>query len=304
MDYREFLDAMVDSVKKIVGEEAEVIIHHVTKNNGVLLDGLVIMENDRHFSPTIYLNGFYSNYLGGREIDEIAQNVYQIYLANRNNIRIPEDFFLEFGKLRGQIAFRLINFDRNRELLKRIPHRRWKDLAIVYFVVYDNIDKDRAVVTVYNNHLKLWGVTEQEMYEAAMENTGKLYPAEIKPMNQVVSDMILKESAEGDNIEELISHVNRMNEEFPMYVLTNRMKTGGAACMLYEGLLDWFTKHIEADVYIIPSSIHEVILIPIDGEVSKEGLTDMVRSVNSEELSREEILSDTIYVYTRSGGFE
>lgn len=303
MNYQEFLDACVDSVRKIVGKEAEVVIHRVTKNNGIVLDGLVIMERSRHFAPTIYLNDYYAKYLAGCGIEDIAGRIYRLYLSNCNNLTLPEDFFLDFGKLRAQVAFRLISYERNKELLAKIPHRRWKDLAIIYFVVCDNIDKERAVVTIYNNHLKLWDVTENELYELAMINTPRLYKPVMRPMNQVVSEMILKES-DDDNIEELIEHVNRMNEEFPMYVLSNEMKTQGAACMLYKGLLAGFTKHIEADVYIIPSSIHEVILVPIDGDVTREGLADMVKSVNQTELSVEEILSDEVYVFTRKNGFE
>lgn len=303
MNYQEFLDACVDSVKKIVGKEAEVVIHRVTKNNGIVLDGLVIMEHSRHFAPTIYLNDYYAKYLAGCGIDDIAARIYRLYLSSCNNLTLPDDFFLDFEKLKDQIAFRLISYERNKELLRKIPHRRWKDLAIIYFVVCDNIDRERAVVTIYDNHLKLWDVTEKILYELAMKNTPRLYKAVLRPMNQVVSEMILKESNE-DSIEELLEHVNKMNEEFPMYVLSNEMKTQGAACMLYDGLLAKFTNHIEADVYIIPSSIHEVILIPIDGEVTREGLADMVRSVNQTELSVEEILSDEVYVFTRKNGFE
>ena len=95
-----------------------------------------------------------------------------------------------------------------------------------------------------------------------------------------------------------------MNEEFPMYVLTNSYRSYGASCMLYDGLLMKFARHIEADLYVVPSSVHEIILIPVDGDVTKEGLDEMVRNVNSTELSKEEILSDTAYLFTREKGFE
>lgn len=304
MVYQEFLNAVMEGVKKIAGEEAEVLIHQVTKNNGIVLDGLVVMEGGKRFSPTIYLNEYYSEYLEAGDIDEIAGKVYRLYLENCNNIVLPEAFFLNFEELKGQIAFRLVSFEQNRRLLEQIPYRRWKDLAIVYFVVCDNLDKERAVVTIYNNHLELWNVGEEELYRLAADNTPRLYKAQICPMNQVISDMILKESEHEENVEELISNVNRMNEEFPMYVLTNEMKNYGAACMLYNGLLQDFTRRIQADIYIIPSSIHEVILIPVDEDISRESLVDMVQNVNKEELSREEILSDTVYFYSREKGFE
>ena len=303
MNYQEFLNAVVECVRKIAGKEAEVFIHRVTKNNGIVLDGIVIMKNGSNFSPTIYLNGYYSMYLSGCELDEIVRRVYDIYLNSIGNVTIPDDFFMSFEKLRNNVAFRVINYERNEKLLENIPFRRFKNLAIVYFVVIDDIEEGRGIVTIYNNHVGYWNINEDILYNCAMINTPRLYPAEIKPMNQVVSDMILKESNE-DNIEELIAHVNRMNEEFPMYVLTNSYRSYGASCMLYDGLLMKFARHIEADLYIVPSSVHEIILIPVDGDVTKEGLDEMVRNVNSTELSKEEILSDTAYLFTREKGFE
>lgn len=303
MNYQEFLNAVVECVRRIAGKEAEVFIHRVTKNNGIILDGIVIMKNGSNFSPTIYLNGYYSMYLSGCELDEIVRRVYDIYLNSIGNVTIPDDFFMSFEKLRSNVAFRVINYERNEKLLENIPFRRFKNLAIVYFVVIDNIEEGRGIVTIYNNHVGYWNISEDILYNCAIINTPRLYPAEIKPMNQVVSDMILKESNE-DNIDELIAHVNRMNEEFPMYVLTNSYRSYGASCMLYDGLLMKFARHIEADLYIVPSSVHELILIPVDGEVTKEGLDEMIRNVNSTELSKEEILSDTAYLFTREKGFE
>ncbi len=303
MDYQKFLNAVVECVREIAGKEANVFIHRVTKNNGIVFDGIVIMKDGCNFSPTIYLNSYYSMYLSGCEISEIVKKVYEIYESSMGNVTIPDDFFMNFDKLRENVAFRIINYDRNRELLEKIPHRRFKNLAIVYFVVIDDIENERGIVTIYNNHMEHWNVNEELLYHCAMKNTPRLYQAEIKPMNQVVSDMILKESVE-ENVDEMIAHVNRMNEEFPMYVLTNSYRSYGASCILYEGLLMGFASHIEADLYIVPSSVHEVILIPVDGDITKDGLDEMVRSVNSTELSKEEILSDSAYLFTRENGFE
>ncbi len=303
MNYQEFLNAVVDCVKKIVGKEAEVFIHRVTKINGVVLDGIVIMAKGSNFSPTIYLNGYYTMYLSGCEIEEIAGKIYKLYIANSGFVTVPEDFFTNFEQLRDKIAFRLVSYDRNRELLDRIPHRCFMNLAIVYFVVIENVDCGRGIITVYNNHMEHWGVEEEVLYELAMKNTPKLYPPEIKPMNQVVSDMLLKEGKDID-VDTLIAHLDSMNEQFPMYVLTNIYRSYGASSMLYEGLLEKFTAHIESDLYIVPSSVHELILIPIDGEITRAGLDDMIRSINKTEIAREEVLSDSSYIYTRENGFE
>ena len=303
MNYQEFLNAVVDCVKKIIGEEAEVFIHRVTKINGVVLDGVVIMKKDSNFSPTIYVNGYYTMYLSGCGIEEIAEKIYELYLANRGVISVPSDFFMDFDKMENCIAFRLISYDRNRDLLEKIPHRRFLNLAIVYFAVIDSVDNGRGIVTIYNNHLAHWNVDEQQLYDLALKNTPVLYPAQIKPMNQVVSDMILREGEDMD-VDTLIAQIDTMNSQFPMYVLTNTYRSYGASCMLYDGLLDKFTAHVQADIYVVPSSVHELILIPVDKDITREELDEMIRTINKTELSREEVLSDCSYIYTRENGFE
>lgn len=100
MNYQDFLNAVVDCVKKIVGKEAEVFIHRVTKNNGIVLDGIVIMTRHSNFSPTIYLNAYYTMYLSGCEVDEIAGKVYKIYVDNCQTVSIPSDFLRIFTVLR------------------------------------------------------------------------------------------------------------------------------------------------------------------------------------------------------------
>ena len=185
--------------------------------------------------------------------------------------------------------------------MEKIPHRCFLNLAIVYFAVIDNVDNGRGIVTIYNNHLEHWKVGEELLYKLAMKNTPVLYPAELKPMNQVVSDMILKEDRDID-VDTLIAHVDSMNEQFPMYVLTNTYRSYGASCMLYDGLMRKLALRMNTDFYIIPSSVHELILIPVAEDITRDDLDDMIKSINSTEISKEEVLSDTSYIYTRENG--
>ena len=115
--------------------------------------------------------------------------------------------------------------------------------------------------------------------------------------------MILKEDRDID-VDTLIAHVDSMNEQFPMYVLTNTYRSYGASCMLYDGLMRKLALRMNTDFYIIPSSVHELILIPVAEEITRDDLDDMIKSINSTEISKEEVLSDTSYIYTRENGFE
>lgn len=84
-----------------------------------------------------------------------------------------------------------------------------------------------------------------------------------------------------------------------MYLLTNQTKLYGATCLLYKDILKEFTDKLDANLFIIPSSVHEVILVPVSDALSNEYLTDLIREVNATELSLDEALSDHVYLYTR-----
>ena len=88
----------------------------------------------------------------------------------------------------------------------------------------------------------------------------------------------------------------------PMYVLSNKSKLNGSGCLFYHNLLHNLCEKLECDLYILPSSIHEVILIPAYDHDSYDELTSMVKEVNSTQLSKEEILSDHVYFYSRETG--
>lgn len=300
MNYEEFVSAVADCVKKRLDKEVDVLIHKVTKNNGVILDGLVIMEPERKYSPTIYLNSYFDRYMHGMPMEEIAASVYKCYLENVDKLRLPGDFFMNYEELSDRIAFRLVNYERNEELLSKIPHRRWKDLAIIYFVVFDDMDVERAVVTIYNNHLEMWNVTEESLYKNAKKNTPKLYPAEIKDMGEIMEEIFRQRMEEEELAETLASMETSMN----MYVLTNSYKNFGATTMLYDRVLSRLSNELGNDLYIIPSSVHEVIIIPSEDSINRENLIQMVDYVNNTEVPREDVLSYNIYVYRREGGFE
>lgn len=306
MNYEEFISEVKKYIIEKMGNDTKVSVHQVVKNNGIVLDGLVIMEKNRRYSPTIYLNSFYSQFLEGEEFQSIIETIMNIYSTNCDKLSVPEDFFTNFSELRDKVTYKLINFEKNKALLEKIPHRKWKDLALVYCVVCDCLDDDRAVVMIYNNHMKIWGVEEENLYDLARENTPRLYPAMLRPMNEIVRDMFFgdcMEERDEKEKEELLIRLEEMNKEFPMFVLTNQMKHCGAACILYDDLLKNFTDLIDDDIFIIPSSIHEVIIIPKKQNVNKDTLLDMVLCVNREELDAGEILADNVYEFDRNCGF-
>lgn len=290
MKYGEFLECVQECTKEKTGEGGIVKINHVIKNNGYELDGLVIMEKDKHISPTIYLNTYYEQYQSGKAIDDIVCEILDIYTESKDKIQINPDYFNNFYQLKDTIVYKVINYSQNEKMLQNIPHKKILDLAVVYYCLLNSSKEETATALIYNNHLKLWGVTETDIHEAAVINTPTLLQSQIYPMFSLLGNILHD------------SDIKNTNANDNMYVLTNRTRLNGAACILYENVLKEFAETIGNDLYILPSSVHEVILLPKTAPYNEEELTEMVKEINKTDVLKEEVLSNHVYTYCRKSG--
>ena len=112
----------------------------------------------------------------------------------------------------------------------------------------------------------------------------------------------MEEIEEGDLEDEFSDVMHEQEDEdgrIPMYVLSNKEKTMGAACILYDSILTLIGERLQDDFYILPSSIHECIVVPMNITTTKKELQEMVREINATQVIPEEVLSDEVYTYTR-----
>ena len=223
--------------------------------------------------------------------------------------------FTDYEKVKDQIFMKLINQDMNETLLKDVPWREYLDLAIVYYVSV-SADECSATVLIHNDHLSHWGISENELYDKAYSNTLAKRKPEILRMKDVIKDMIIEritgstdilaEDVEyggktKDEIESMINEeIEKVERQKPMdmFILTNDIKTNGAVCMMYPDVLKDFANEQELDLFIIPSSIHEVLLVPKKSGSAKR-LNEILNDVNKNSLDTVEILSNKIYKYDR-----
>ena len=288
MEYGEFLQCVKERTLEAAGEGGTVTINHIIKNNGCELDGLVIMEEGSNISPTIYLNSFYNAYANGRELEDIICEIVNIYTNNKDKISVTSDYFLDFENIREKIVYKIVNYEKNKKLLEKIPFKRILDLAVVFYCIIEQGTDSNATALIYNSHLTSWNVTEEDIYNAAIENTPILLKSTIRSMSSIVQELM-------DDSDDISDY-----EDGEMFVLTNNYRINGAACMLYDDVLYNFAQKIDCNLYILPSSIHEIILLPKLPEYNKADLEHMVREVNAESVSHDEILSDRVYVYDRN----
>lgn len=296
MEYRKFLENVRKEVESRYDSNVSVTLNHVMKNNGTELDGITIMEKDKNIAPTIYINSFYDRYREGVSLKAVVSEIIRIYNQNKNSININADYFENYENVRKTIVYKLVNYQKNKKLLEDVPYKRVLDLAVVFYCLIEQRKGVSATALIHNEHLRIWNVTEDEIYNDALKNTPVLLAGSIVPMSKILSE--IAGTAQADNDEKVCEYTG----EDILYVLNNSSRVNGAACILYDNLLKKFANDVHSDLYILPSSVHEVIIVPKKNAFDKSELADMVREVNEQGVSQDEILSDNVYEYNRKNG--
>lgn len=309
-DYDLFVMRITELVKATMGEEYDVRIYKVLKNNSLELDSLVILKEGKKASPNIYLLPYYESYLEGIEIRKLANRIcasYQSYMADF----CAPDFSYTFEDIKSKIIFRLVNYEKNKKLLENIPHIKYLDLAITFHCLVQNSGSGIGTIRITNEHMKLWSICLTELKDYAVNNTKHEFPPIIRSMEEAILDMQRAEHedqmqhkmTDGEHAEQMqyettegiFCHTSRHQ----IYILSNSIGVNGATCLIYNSILKDFSSKLKTDLYILPSSIHEVILLPFHKSLSKRTLTEMVYHVNRTQVAEDEVLSDKVYYYSR-----
>ena len=296
-----FAEIIKAKMEEVYDNEYKININNVTKNNGLHLTGITISNINSNIAPNIYLDGYYADYKNGRTIENICNEIVQVYENNKASNDFPIGQITDFENIKDKICFKLVNREKNAELLANIPYIEYQDLAIIFYILISKDNIGTVSITVKNTLLKMWGVDTDILYDLAKKNTQKLLSIEVQPITKIMAE-IINDSANtllNEEIAEECDALNKVHEDgtVPMYVATNSKKVNGACVILYDGILKDFAEKVGDDFYILPSSVHEVILVPINEYMDDRYLAYMVKEVNATEISPDEILSDNIYMY-------
>lgn len=286
MDYKEFLEEIEEAVRRKAGTQVKVVVSRALKTNRNYIDQISLLADGMNISPAIPLDVYYEQYRCGKSIDFLAESIWSLYEKSDQKGSADVSFYSDFEKVKLQIACKLINYNKNEELLRHVPHRRFHDLAIVYYCRTEHTVLGKGSILIQNDHLKQWDTDADHIHEAAFFNTMRILPYRIYD----IAD-ILEESFGRPRREEDTRHAQ-------MYVLTNSEKYWGAVSIIYGGVLEKIAEKIGKDYFVLPSSIHECMIVPEADGLKKEELHQMVREINRSCVAQEDILGDSIYHYS------
>ena len=283
MSFEEFTDYILRHVLIDWKEEASVSLQKVMKNNGTVYTGLHIREREGNMIPAIYLEPYYDKYKKGDSLYSIIRELRENYEWAMTRMGSYDFDLADYNSVKDKLIYRLVNYEKNKDMLNSCPHIRLEDLALTFrwLAHEDSIGISTALVTF--QELELWDVTGEDILLDAQRNTRRLFPEKVMLFDELFCSYM------DDDYE--------WDDYIPMYIVTNRQQINGACVILYDDFLKEFVQKNPGDYYVLPSSIHEMILVPADRVKNPESLKNIVHDANRTVVNEDEYLSDSVYYY-------
>ena len=303
MNFEEFINTIKDTIKDYLPEEykdAEVNLLENRKLN-THYTGLTVTRKGDTLAPTINLNALFENY-GQQTENNLASVMEELTSVIQHT---PGKFdigrVMDYDRVKKNLFMKLSAAEKNADVLEHTPHITKEDLALTFHIMLDQGEKGTATTMITDKMMDAYGVDLEKLYQDALHNSPVIAPAQIENMGEVLERMMLEDmkaaGAPAEVIQEMEKDLQETSRDNPMTVITNDRSTDGAAAIFYPGVMDQVGERLNGDYFILPSSVHEILVVPDDGNISFRELTDMVKEVNRTQVAPEDRLTDQVYHY-------
>lgn len=292
MNFEEFCTYVQENIKNYLPDHYanyKVSLGTTVKVNLGERVGLSLVSPSSKVSRVQYLNEFYDVYTAGIPLQKIMEEIAETtlnYEKERGRDGELENSAIrlsEFSEVKDRIILCAVGVSYNKELLERVPHQIQGDIAAVYRIMIEHSIDGMTSALITNPIMEHYNVTQEQLHEIAVRNSMRAMPAKLASMESMFQEM-------GCNT--IVDEIR--NEPVPMCIITNVQKFYGAGVAFYPHFFEDLGLPIEK-FYVIPSSIHEYMLVP--KELGLELVNEMIRDVNSNIVSPEERLSDMAHEY-------
>lgn len=299
MDYEIFKAVVKEKFLSYMPEEyrdAEIKVYPARKVNRTLDALTVLLGNDSRIFPTIYINDLYGNYQACGDLEAVLKNAAGQYSQTAEQVKGQQpETVMDMGHFKDNVIMCLINTEQNRELLADVPNREFQDLSVIYRWVVSHTPETVGSVLVSDKVAEMAGMTEEELFRHACKNTREMNPVSIMSLQEVMFEELSLPPEMRDMFGQAPTPADNM------WIISNESRINGAVSMLYEENLHQLAEKLGDDLFILPSSIHEVIAIPAEmAENDLPHLVEMVQEINMGSLELGERLSNSVYHYDRN----
>lgn len=313
MSLREFAGYVAENILYFLpGEyrDADVSIGERVGINDTLKMSINIRRPEEGITPVIALNSLYERYKTGENPANLVEEVAQIRQdmdagVQKMDRKEIEDRYMDYGYVKENLITKICKTGWNTNRLKNAANREVGEFTMTYHINLGNVKPQgdtRSLVMITEEMLKMWGVSREQLYEDAARAEDKREPM-LCTMYDVLHEMLGGER-KAVNMLKTGFIPEGQNSQFMgmpnnMFVMTTADKEFGASVMVRDDILQKAAAAIGGNIYILPSSVHETIVLPESSCMDPEELSMMVSSINEAEVLPEERLSDDAFLYDR-----
>ena len=294
MNYEEFKENLANDVKEQMesrsGSGVAVETRTVEKMNETY-DALTVKPEDSIIGVNLNVTNLYKEYEDGKDYDSIvngAAEVAENALSNKPDFNL--DVIKDYDQMKDKLAIEVVSAERNKDLLETVPHKNIEDMAVVYRFVLGDSQAGVGTILVNNQMLDNYGITAQQLHEDAIRNAPEIRPLVIEGMAEVLAKQMGVEDLE-------MLGLNIPPEQEQMFVASVEGNVHGAGVLAYQNFMDQAADRVGGSFFILPSSIHEVLIIPDNGKFDTASLENMVKEVNATTVDPSDQLTDSVYHY-------
>ena len=311
MSFEEFKKEIKDRILDFLPDdyvEAEVSFCDVKKVNDINMTGLTVLRKGCNIAPSIYLDKYYELYKNGESIENILGDLANIRVESEASSEVSLDKLVDFEACKDRVLPRLYGLELNFESMEERPYTLLDDFVVFYVISIEERVDGIVNIPVNNRMLDQWGINVNELHMKALENFKKNNEGTFKSMSEIMKEMLLPsllEDMDGNEemAKELFEEMFGSSNSCQMFVLSNTNNINGATMLLDSEFMESIKERIGEDYYIIPSSIHEVIVVPDSVVENPNDLASMVYEINRAQVSVSDRLSDHIYRFVPTVGY-
>ena len=297
MNYEQFKETVKENFMNYIlnnFKDMKPLISQVKKVNSTF-DAIGVKGDNTSAFPTIYINDMYKVYQNGTDLETILTSACDV-IARAYDESLGINVKDILANASDNIFFMLINTEQNQSLLNSVPHRSFHDLSITYRIMVKFDKNGLQAIPITNGLAAELKMTEEQLFKCAENNTQRLFPPTVKTMRDAMRKVFISMGMTEDFINKVL---DRMSPEPNMWIISNASCINGASSILYENELHELAEKMESNLYILPSSIHEVVVISAEMG-NPEDLALMVAKINVSEVPLEDRLSNQVYHYDRN----
>lgn len=290
MNFEDFKDAVMENIRDYLPEnyrDARVSIDEFQKLNESYT-GMQVRTEGQVIVPNINLDAHYAAFKrSSGELAGLDSVLHSIAQQVQSQLSLDTEWLKDYSQVKDRLYIRVSDAQQNAYALGKAPHREVDGLALSYHIAFEGRNGIQASTPVTNSLMEMYGITEEQLHSDAMASTQEILPARFENMAKIMGRMM--------GVDE--SQIEATMDGPQLMVLTNDQALHGAGALFYPGMMDSIAQQVGSDYFVLPSSIHECLILPDDGSVEADVLEAMVQDINMTTVAPEEQLSDHVYHY-------